>query len=112
MELKRDLNIKKTVEQTVTAVKSIDDLAKEVIRGDWGNGQERYNRLTAAGYNYETVQGRVNEMLQPKSSKSIDELAKEVIHGDWGNGQERKDRLTAAGYNYAKVQRRVNELLK
>ena len=43
--------------------KSVDDLAREVIRGDWGNGQERKNRLTAAGYDYSTVQARVNEML-------------------------------------------------
>ena len=43
--------------------KSVDDLAREVIRGDWGNGQERKDRLTAAGYDYSTVQARVNEML-------------------------------------------------
>lgn len=43
--------------------KSVDELAKEVIRGNWGNGQERKDRLTAAGYNYSTVQARVNEML-------------------------------------------------
>ena len=43
--------------------KSVDDLAREVIRGDWGNGQERKDRLTAAGYDYSTVQARVNEIL-------------------------------------------------
>ena len=43
--------------------KSVDELAKEVIRGNWGNGQERKDRLTAAGYNYSAVQARVNEML-------------------------------------------------
>ena len=44
--------------------KSIDELAREVIRGDWGNGQDRKNRLTAAGYNYSEVQKRVNQMLK------------------------------------------------
>lgn len=43
--------------------KSIDTLAKEVIRGDWGNGTERKQRLTAAGYDYAAVQKRVNELL-------------------------------------------------
>jgi len=43
--------------------KSIDTLAKEVIRGDWGNGAERKQRLTAAGYDYAAVQKRVNELL-------------------------------------------------
>ncbi len=43
--------------------KSIDTLAKEVIHGDWGNGAERKQRLTTAGYDYAAVQKRVNELL-------------------------------------------------
>lgn len=38
-------------------------IAKEVIEGDWGNGEERRERLESAGYDYELVQERVNEML-------------------------------------------------
>jgi len=54
--------------QTGTAVatatkKSIDEIAKEVIRGDWGNGAEREKKLKAAGYDYDAVQKRVNELL-------------------------------------------------
>lgn len=45
-----------------TSLKSIDTLAREVIRGDWGNGQDRVNRLTSAGYDYALVQKRVNEL--------------------------------------------------
>ena len=44
--------------------KSVDTIAREVIRGDWGNGDERKRRLTAAGYDYSTVQKRVNELLK------------------------------------------------
>lgn len=43
--------------------KTVDELAREVIRGDWGNGDERKRRLTAAGYDYYAVQKRVNELL-------------------------------------------------
>ncbi|MDU2202814.1 MAG: lysozyme, partial [Anaerococcus hydrogenalis] len=43
--------------------KSIDILAREVIRGDWGNGNERKKRLTQAGYDYYAVQRRVNQIL-------------------------------------------------
>lgn len=43
--------------------KTIDELAREVIQGKWGNGQERYKRLTEAGYDYYAVQKRVNEIL-------------------------------------------------
>ena len=44
--------------------KSVDAIAREVIRGDWGNGDERKRRLTAAGYDYSAVQKRVNELLK------------------------------------------------
>ena len=43
--------------------KSIDTLAREVINGKWGNGEDRKNRLTRAGYDYNAVQRRVNEIL-------------------------------------------------
>lgn len=42
---------------------SIDEVAREVINGAWGNGNERKQRLTSAGYDYDTVQKRVNELL-------------------------------------------------
>lgn len=43
--------------------KSIEELANEVIAGKWGNGEERKVRLTQAGYNYQEVQNRVNQIL-------------------------------------------------
>ena len=46
--------------------KSVDEVAREVIRGLWGNGQERKDRLTKAGYNYSTIQERVNKILEEK----------------------------------------------
>ncbi|BBK61561.1 hypothetical protein A9CBEGH2_05010 [Amedibacterium intestinale] len=94
--------------------KSIDELAREVINGLWGNGSDRKNKLISASYDYDAVQNRVNEILdggKATPSKSIDTLAKEVIRGDWGNGADRKKRLTAAGYNYDAVQKRVNQIL-
>lgn len=39
-------------------------IAKEVLDGKWGNGQERRERLTKAGYNYEAVQSIVNALCQ------------------------------------------------
>ena len=43
--------------------KTIDEIAKEAIRGDWGNGEERKQRLEEAGYDYDKVQKRVNELI-------------------------------------------------
>lgn len=46
--------------------KSVDELAAEVIHGDWGVGQDRKNRLKAAGYNYQEVQDEVNRRYRKK----------------------------------------------
>lgn len=43
---------------------SVDAIAHEVIRGEWGNGYERKQKLTAAGYDYSAVQKKVNELLR------------------------------------------------
>lgn len=53
-EVNKKLNPKK---------KSVDEIAHEVIEGLWGNGLERKDRLTKAGYNYSSVQKRVNELI-------------------------------------------------
>ena len=42
----------------------LDEIAKQVINGKWGNGAERKQKLTAAGYDYKTVQNRVNELCR------------------------------------------------
>lgn len=46
----------------VVEKKSAKEVAQEVISGKWGNGQERKDRLTAAGYNYRTIQNAVNKL--------------------------------------------------
>lgn len=51
------------VTPAVTQV-NLDAIAKEVIRGKWGNGKTRKERLTAAGYDYAAVQARVNALLK------------------------------------------------
>lgn len=91
--------------------KSIDELAKEVLNGQWCNGDDRKKRITAAGYDYNAVQNRVNELVGGSNTKSVDELAHEVIDGKWGNGGVRRNALNGAGYDYDAVQARVNELL-
>ena len=56
-------NVVYTGKNTVVK-KTVTELAKEVIAGKWGNGQDRKNRLTAAGYDYTVVQNKVNELLK------------------------------------------------
>lgn len=98
--------------------KSVDEIADEVIHGDWGNGTDRMHRLVAAGYNAGEVQAAVNRKLgfssptqAPAVRLSLYALAQQVIKGQWGNGTERQRRLAAAGYDYTKVQAEVNRQL-
>ena len=44
--------------------KSVNEVAKEVIDGKWGEGETRRKRLTEAGYDYKTVQAEVNRLLR------------------------------------------------
>lgn len=54
----------KQVYPAVEAKKSVETIAREVIQGKWGNGAERKQKLTEAGYDYSVVQKRVNELLR------------------------------------------------
>ena len=90
--------------------RTVDELAQEVINGKWGDGEARKKKLEEAGYDYNAVQDRVNEMLA-KPKKSVAEVAKDVIAGKYGNGDNRKKKLEAEGYDYDEVQAKVNQLL-
>ena len=79
--------------------KSDDDLACEVILGEYGTGENRRNML---GSKYEAVQARVNAYY---------DRARECIRGDWGNGWNRQTALNGAGYNAEIVQRLVNDMM-
>lgn len=96
--------------------KSVQQLADEVLRGEWGNDPDRRNRLQAAGHDASAVQAEVNRRLgggAPSAGPAPDlrTVAAQVIRGEWGNGDERRRRLQAAGYNYDQVQAQVNRQL-
>ena len=55
-------------EKKLTA-EEIDKIALEVLNGKWGNGVTRRRRLTAAGYDYQTIQNRVNEIDAERRKK-------------------------------------------
>lgn len=63
-----------TVKETVNAVTDLDDIVNKVIRGDFGNGAERLDKLTEAGQNYYRVQNRVNEVLNNGFRFSEDQI--------------------------------------
>lgn len=91
------------INPSVNELKPLDEIARDVIEGKYGNYPERKTLLEKEGYNYREVQDKVNEMLSPKTD--ILDLVRRTIRGDFGNGEERKRRL---GNNYNEVQRQVN----
>ncbi len=52
-----------TAVSTAATLKSITEIAKEVIAGLWGNGTDRKTALEAAGYDYSAVQAIVNTLV-------------------------------------------------
>lgn len=98
-----------TTTATALKKKTVSQIANEVIQGAWGHGAIRKNALTKAGYDYDEVQAKVNELMSKK--KSVTVIAKEVIAGKWGNGTTRINALKRAGYDPNAVQKKVNELL-
>lgn len=82
------------------ALKSLDEIVKEVLSGEWGNGAIRKNALTAAGYDYQEVQNRVTQITK-KTNKAL--------KGDYGTG---KDRVIKLGDDYEIVQWNINRIYK
>lgn len=95
--------------------KSNTQLAAEVWTGKWGTGEERVQKLTAAGYDAKAVQALVDKGVgKPATAttrKSVQQLATEVLAGKWGNGADRQRQLKAAGYSYVAVQAEVDRRL-
>lgn len=107
----------------------IEKIAKEVLDGKYGNGNERRSKLSLAGYDYNAVQKRVNELVaelekvkaeasepinedpKPTPKFTTEEMVQKVINGEYGNGEERKQKLEAEGYDYRKIQNAVNQAL-
>lgn len=63
----------------VTPAKTVDELAQEVLDGKWGNGTDRKERLTAAGYDYSAVQAKVNALVKNQKSTPVYYTVKAVI---------------------------------
>jgi GH25 family lysozyme M1 (1,4-beta-N-acetylmuramidase)/LysM repeat protein len=61
--------------------KTIDELAKEVIDGKWGNGVDRKKALTDAGYDYFAVQARVNELLKKNEAVYYTVRSGDTLYG-------------------------------
>lgn len=97
------------IETVAKGTKTESQIVDEVIKGNWGNGDERKRRLKSAGYNYDRIQELINQKLTGR--KSNEEIADEVLAGKHGNNPERIDNLVKLGYDPNEIQEIVNKKL-
>ena len=99
-------------EETITQiVKSVDEIANEVLSGLWGNGTARKDALTVAGYDYEEVQKKVNEIVESQHKEKILHAACRTILGEYGTGVGRRTKIESLGLSYEEVQNLVNMIV-
>lgn len=88
--------------------KSVEEIANEVIKGLWGVGSSRKESLTLAGYDYEEVQKRVNEIIRNRKKEKILHATCRTILGEYGSGDARRKAIESIGLEYEEVQNLVN----
>lgn len=80
--------------------KSLEEIAREIIAGKWGNGTERQKKLTEAGYDYAKVQAKVNEILGKKPQTQKPAASSDTFTGVVATNKSRLNIRSGAGTNF------------
>ena len=91
--------------------KSVAVIAQEVIDGKWGNGEDRKNKLTAAGYDADAVQKKVNELTATNTPKPAKPKAGDAVKLNKGKlylSSSGKAAVTRTGTFYLYDGKKVN----
>ncbi len=98
---------------------TLEQAAKDIINGKYGNGDARKAALKNLGFTaaeISKIQNLVNQKLKGSSTKStkptIEQAVKNIIDGKYGNGEARTKTLTSLGFTAAerkKIQELVNK---
>lgn len=67
----------KSVDKVSTSLTNLGKVSTQVINGDFGNGEERFKKLTKAGMNYYTVQNAVNKALGNSKRYTKEQIAEQ-----------------------------------
>lgn len=76
--------VKQTAEKAVEPLENLEEIARRVISGEFGNGETRFAKLTELYGGYEEIQNKVNELMGSSfryktvlkdESKAVDKLA-------------------------------------
>ena len=86
-------------EETKVELLPIEEIAKQVINGDWGSGEERKTRLTEAGYNYDEVQAKVADLMpKPQPPKTPAAAPSKLPTGNYPEAQLIWDTMISWGW--------------
>lgn len=111
--------LKDSTKAVVKTYENLEEIVKKVMRGDFGNGADRIKKLTEAGYDYATVQNRVNELMgvSKRHTSELTEAQQELLKSE-GAHVEQLSELTDAqlkekGYTEEQIQalRELNEMV-
>lgn len=89
-------------------IEEYGDIVNQVIRGDFGDAPERFERLTEAGYDYATIQNLVNEQLG-SNVRHISELTEEQLKNADALSTLSDEELKNKGYTEDQI-KAINEL--
>lgn len=69
----RDLvtDIRNSKNTNGTVKKSDEEIIQEILRGEWGNGEERKKNLQDKGYDYTRIQSKINELYRNNNEEKI-----------------------------------------
>ena len=72
----------KVTDKVTMSVEQLNEVVKKVINGDFGNGEARIKALTEAGYDYATVQNKVNELLGSSKRYTVELTESQIANAD------------------------------
>ena len=105
--LKRLLGVeddaKETTDKITMSVEELDKVARRVWRGEFGNGAARVKALTEAGYDYVTVQNKVNELMGV-SYRLTPKLTEEQLANADSLARMTDEQLKAKGYTEQQIE--------
>ena len=110
-------NLKGNVDNITKSLKSLNTIVDDVLAGKFGDGQDRIDKLTKAGYNYYKVQNKVNETLGISKRYSKEQItaqdkflkSQQKTNETTSKSAKETDKLTKAQKNKIKILAKLDD---
>ncbi len=95
-------DVSEATDDVTMSVEELNEIVKKVMRGDFANGETRVKKLTEAGYDWATVQNRVNELMG-SSVRHISSLTEEQLANANSLAKLSEEQLKEKGYTEEQI---------